>query len=180
MAWDNEYARQQVGQVEQMLTTLGSSSDLSATQAMDTVQLLVGLYGECLARVMECITESGNGEVASALTADELVSHLLLVHDLHPVDAESRVGQAVEQVRQEPAAADAEIELVDLSGGIARVRMAVSGCASTAQRIQHSVEQAVAKAAPETERVEFEQVPPSASTNVIPVEALFSAVKDAG
>ncbi len=67
------------------------------------VQGLLVLYGEGLARMMAAVQERGDppagAQILSAFAADELVSHLLLLHDLHPVDVETRVTRALDDVR---------------------------------------------------------------------------------
>src|SRR5918911_2322999 len=79
---DDAEVRELVARVEGLLGDL----DVRGTKA---VQALVELYGEALARFV-----AGADPVE-----DELLSHLLLVHDLHPVDVETRVRRAIDDVR---------------------------------------------------------------------------------
>jgi Fe-S cluster biogenesis protein NfuA len=161
MPWDDEQAREQVAHVEELLSALGTDVDTGVR----AVEALVSLYGECLARVMERLDE----DVAETLATDELVRHLLLVHDLHPVDIETRVRQALEGLRL----SSAKVRLLGVSDGVVRVRLEVQGCQSTAATLRTAIEQAVAQAAPDTDRVEVEEAAPE-SAGVIPVDALFS------
>lgn len=101
-----------------------------AAPATEIAEALVQLYGEALGRIVEQVTELGPPELESALIDDELVSHLLLLHDLHPDDAETRVRHALahlaEGVGGEPA------ELMSLSDGVARIQVPApsGGCGS--------------------------------------------------
>ena len=62
-------------------------------------------------------------EGASAGRSDELVAHLLLVHDLHPVDVETRVAQALEEVRPYLGSHGGDVELLGVEDGVARLRL---------------------------------------------------------
>ena len=56
------------------------------------VQAVVELYGAGLERIVSQLAEREDApELADALAGDELISHLLLLHDLHPVPLEARV-----------------------------------------------------------------------------------------
>ena len=116
--------RELVARVEELLG--GIDGDPAALEA---VRAIVELYGEALARFV-----AGADPVQ-----DELLSHLLLVHDLHPVEVETRVARALETA--------GGAELVEVADGVARVRLGKS-CSRAV------VEQAVLRAAPELERVE--------------------------
>ncbi len=162
MPWQDHEAREHVSRIEAMLARLDALADPAArAQALGAVQALVELYGECLARIMRQVTESADGAPAAAIAGDELVSHLLLVHDLHPEPAQVRLRRALEEV---PGA-----EVLAVEPPVARVRLAASGCGAAALR--QAVEEAVLRAAPEIESVEVEDAPAQA---LIPVDSLFT------
>src|SRR4051794_41772665 len=81
------------------------------------VEALLDLYGEGLARVLAGL---GKAE-ATALADDELVSHLLLLHDLHPVSQEERVRGALESVRPYLESHGGDVELLAVEDGGARL-----------------------------------------------------------
>jgi hypothetical protein len=93
--------------------------------ALEAVQAVVELYGEGLRRIM-----------AGAREEDELVAHLLVLHDLHPVPLEERVREAVGD----------RAEVVSVTGGVVRLRL-LGGCGSA------GVEEVVRAAAPDVEAV---------------------------
>jgi len=138
-------AQELVHEVERELESLDDRS-------LPAVQALVALYGEALRRL-----------VAGADPLDDvLVSHLLLAHDLHPVDVMTRVERALEEVRPYLGSHGGDIELLSVDGGIARLRLKGScdGCAASAVTLRHAVETAVLRAAPELEGVEAEEPAP--------------------
>ena len=77
-----EAANERVAKVEGLLGDLESLHDRVAQEkAMQVVQALLDLYGEGLARLVPLLDDEGRRAAAD----DELVCHLLLVHDMHPV-----------------------------------------------------------------------------------------------
>ena len=137
--------RELVGRVEEKLVAI--DGDPKATEA---VQGLVELYGEALARFV----------AGADPTEDELLSHLLLVHDLHPVDIEMRVRRALDDVRPYLGSHGGDVELLAVEGGVARVRLegTCNGCPSSTVTLRNAIEKAIMGAAPELERIEAEGV----------------------
>ncbi len=138
--------RERVARVEELLAAV--EGDAAAVEAIAGV---VELYGEALRRIVE------RGGVDAE---DELVSHLLLVHDLHPVDVETRVARALDDVRPYLGSHGGDVELVGVADGLARVRLqgTCDGCPSSAATLRNAIEEAIARAAPELEGVEAEGV----------------------
>jgi Fe-S cluster biogenesis protein NfuA/nitrite reductase/ring-hydroxylating ferredoxin subunit len=153
-------ARQAVAEIERLLDEAERLDDEGHSLATEIVQALLQLYGDGLARVITVIDECGAADVRDRLTADELVSHLLLLHDLHPVNVETRIVEALDEVRPYLTSHGGNVELIGVEGGVARLRLegSCSGCPSSAMTLKLAVEEAVYKAAPEIERVEAEGV----------------------
>jgi hypothetical protein len=129
--------------VEALLAELRTCSGPEAAGAAEElVTCLVRLYGAGLATIMRTVGD--DPRLQALLIADPLVESLLLVHDLHPLDAGARIRRALGRL-----GTGAEFLGVD-SSGVAHVRLG-HGCGSTAE----VVEQAIAAAAPETAGVEF-------------------------
>lgn len=74
-------------------------------RAMEAVQALVEMYGEGLARIAERVD-------AKELLGDDLVEHLLIMHDLHPIPVEERVRGVLPD----------GVELVSIENGVVRLR----------------------------------------------------------
>jgi Fe-S cluster biogenesis protein NfuA len=140
---DDAGVRERVAHVESLLAEIEDSP-----AAMAAVEGLVGLYGEALARLLD----------GADPLEDELLSHLLLLHDLHPLDAETRVRRALDEVRPYLQSHGGDVELMAIDGGVARLRLegTCDGCPSSATTMRLAVEDAIARAAPELERVEAE------------------------
>ncbi|MFG2132937.1 NifU family protein [Streptomyces sp. NPDC048751] len=159
--WEDAHARGQVALAEERLSGLDTLPDgLAARKAAETVETLVGLYGQCLGRITAHLVD--HPDLLERLAGDELVGHLLLVHDLHPVPVETRVRQSLADLPGPP-------ELLEMSGSAVRVRIQQSGCGAAGA--EQAVREALAARAPEVEDVRVEGG--RADGALIPVDALF-------
>jgi Fe-S cluster biogenesis protein NfuA len=165
--------REVSARVEQLLAELGADADARVRdRAEELVRLLVEVYGEGLARIVELAGD----EVVDRLTADDLVASLLVLHDLHPVDVIDRVRQALDRVRPYLGSHAGGVELLGVDDeGVVRLRLEGScdGCPSSTVTVRLAIERAIGEVAPEVTRVDVEGVvaPPS-GPKVIPVESL--------
>jgi Fe-S cluster biogenesis protein NfuA len=148
--------RELVARVETLLAEIDGEP-----AASEAVRALLELYGEALARFM----------AGADPTEDELLVHLLLVHDLHPVDVETRVRRALDDVRPYLGTHGGDVELLAVEGGVARVRLegTCNGCPSSTVTLRNAIEEAIMKAAPELERVEADGV---AETGLVQIGSL--------
>jgi Fe-S cluster biogenesis protein NfuA/nitrite reductase/ring-hydroxylating ferredoxin subunit len=162
MLLDDQGLQERAARMEILLGEIESLQDPNArAKAAEVVQVLLELYGEGLARMMEVVAQGEESErTFEALAEDELVSHLLLLHGLHPLDVETRVIRALEEVRPYLQSHGGNVELLGIEGGVARVRMQGScdGCPSSAVTLKLAIEEAVQKAAPDLEGIEAEGV----------------------
>jgi Fe-S cluster biogenesis protein NfuA len=99
----------------------------------------------------------------------------LMLHDLHPVDLPTRVEQALEKVRPLLRSHGGDVELVDLSDGVVKLKLDGSchGCPSSSITLRNAIEEAIFEFAPDIERLEVAGVvePPPAS-GFVPLEAI--------
>jgi Fe-S cluster biogenesis protein NfuA/nitrite reductase/ring-hydroxylating ferredoxin subunit len=162
MLLDDQGLQERVARIETLLGEIEALTDPNArSKAAEMAQVLLELYGEGLARMMEVVAQGAEGEKAfEAFAEDELISHLLLLHGLHPLDVETRVVRALEEVRPYLQSHGGDVELLGIEGGVARVRMEGScdGCPSSAVTLKLAIEEAVLKAAPDLEGIEAEGV----------------------
>jgi Fe-S cluster biogenesis protein NfuA len=163
--------RDRVAAVEGLLARVEELPGEARAIALDTVQVLVELYGEALERLLG----RGGADLLAFAGGDELLSHLLLLHGLHPAGVEERVREALEAARPDLGRHAGRVELVEVAGGTARLRFAGDEPPSSADTLRFAVEQAVLARAPEVERVEIDGLaaPEQAGGGgFVPVEAL--------
>ena len=175
MLLDDKGLQERVARMETLLEEIEALKDPNArSKAAEVVGVLLDLYGDGLARMMEVVARGEERKRNfEAFAQDELISHLLLLHGLHPLDVETRVIGALEEVRPYLQSHGGNVELLGIEGGVARVRMEGScdGCPSSAMTLKLAIEEAVLKAAPDLEGVEaegmVEEPPPKPTTTFV-------------
>ena len=147
----------EVARVEGLLEELESLSDpVARDRATEVVQALLELYGEGLERIVDVVTERDSDcAMAQSLADDPLVSHLLLLHGLHPVPVDQRVRDALESVRPYLESHGGNVELLGVEEGVARLRLegSCSGCPSSTMTLKLAIEKAIHEAAPDVDEV---------------------------
>ena len=149
---------QQTGErVEALIAALrGSADPAAAGAAEELVGLLVGLYGDGLSAIMAVLAANGEAGAAimTALTEDPLVTSLLLLHDLHPLNVDERIQQALDRVRPYLGSHAGGVQYLGVRDGVARLRLEGSchGCPSSTVTVRLAIEGAVQDAAPEVSR----------------------------
>jgi Fe-S cluster biogenesis protein NfuA/nitrite reductase/ring-hydroxylating ferredoxin subunit len=150
-------------QIENHLTQLAGHADRQVVERTEElVGLLMRFYGAGLTRVLEIVTDDGarEPELLNRLGDDELVSSLLILHGIHPLDVETRVERAIDKVRPYLGSHGGDVELVSVDGEVARLRMqgTCSTCPASQVTLDLALEKAILEAAPELSRVEAEAV----------------------
>jgi len=150
--------------VEALLAELRTRAGPQAGDvAEELVGCLVELYGAGLTAIVAILGADPDAgpRLLDALASDPLVESLLLVHDLHPLDADTRINRALEAVRSRLGSHAGVIEYLGIDDqGVAGLRLTVSGhgCGSSSSTARQAVEEAVAEAAPEVAGVHTEEV----------------------
>ncbi len=148
---DHRAVERRAGEVDARLAELESLPDTSARDTgLGAVRALLELYGEGLDRVMAAV-HAADPALPARLAADPFISHLLLMHDLHPVPVEERVLGALEEVRPYLESHGGNVELLGIDDGVVHLRMQGSchGCPSSAMTLKTAIEEAIRKAAPD-------------------------------
>ncbi|MEU4489801.1 NifU family protein [Streptomyces purpurascens] len=148
-----------LARLDGLLEGLESAPGPTTRSATEAVALLTEVYGEALARVMD----HADGPLAENLAGDELLGHLLVLHDIHPEPAERRAARAVERLRPAVQERGGDVEWAGVEGQVARVRLTSgggcgsgSGCGGggSGSEVTDAVRAAVLAVAPELTAVE--------------------------
>jgi hypothetical protein len=146
--------RKRIARLEAQLGALEALPDGPARVAVvDAMQSVIALYGEALTRVVEHVVTARDSTVWEAIVQDELLSHLLILHDLHPDDPATRAARAVEEVRRVWRTAPEAVEMLAVEADVARVRIKGNG-----NGLRAAVEAAILGAVPEITTVEITEV----------------------
>ena len=109
--------QRRLGRVEELIAALESAPDPAVReQTQELIQTLLDLHGRGLEQILEAVHETGEtgAAVIDKLGRDQLVSGVLLLHGLHPLDLETRVRSALETVRPRLGLHGGSVELVTL------------------------------------------------------------------
>ena len=149
---------QRIGELVGELEKIGDAENRASAKAL--VQLLLDLHAAGLERALEIVAKNGDAgqRVIDDLGRDPLVSSLLVLYGLHPLDLESRVVQAVEKIGPKVRKGEGEIELLSMKSGVVRLRLQVTGhsCGSTGKTLKAMVEDAMYEAAPDLSQLVIE------------------------
>jgi hypothetical protein len=147
-----------VRRVEELIGEFAAENPRVRAKAEELARVLMELYGAGLKRILEVLKQGGRAgeEMLGRLAEYKLVGSLLLIHDLHPLDAEARIRRALAQIEKR-AGAQISVEVVE---SVATVRVENAG--ENAARIGAVIEEAVRQAAPEVMHLEIEGIEPAA------------------
>lgn len=158
-----------------MLDASSTGGPVARDRAEQLVREVVELYGAGLQRILAISGEYG---LIERLATDDLVASLLLVHGLHPHTLHRRVADALERVRPYLGSHGGDVELLDITDDVVRLRFAGSckSCPSSAVTLELTVEDAIRAAAPEIASIEVLAAEAAPAPTVIPAESLLRRV----
>jgi Fe-S cluster biogenesis protein NfuA len=170
---------QRVASIEELVRGIENVADPAVRSlCKQLVQSLMDFHASGIERMMEIAHESGvtGAKIIGQFGSDELISSLLLLYGLHPLDLRSRVMGALEKARVqlEPHGLHVELLEVNESAGIT-LRWESRGhtCPSSTAALRSTVEQAIGDAAPEITGIVIENIEPQGSPGgFVPLSAL--------
>jgi Fe-S cluster biogenesis protein NfuA/nitrite reductase/ring-hydroxylating ferredoxin subunit len=140
--------------IEQLLGGLRAGRDRETAEEL--VRLLVEMYGEGLRRVVTLLGER-DPALIERLAEDGLLESLLLLHDLHPLDVDTRIQRALDRVRPYLGSHAGGVEYLGVDEhGMAQLRLEgnCQGCPSSTMTVKMAIETAIRDAAPDIAGVE--------------------------
>ena len=142
--------------IDTLLDELGNGAQPAVLERVqELVQCVMALYGEGLGRILGSVDD----RTVRRLADDEVVGNLLVLHDLHPDDVDTRVQQALERVRPYLGSHAGGVSLsgVDERGVVhLQLEGSCDGCPSSALTVKSAIEDAILVAAPDVVAVEAE------------------------
>lgn len=136
------------------------------------MEATLAFYGQGLARILQLVGESDSDGQATYqhLLNDKVVRGLLLIHDLHPIDLETRLHEALDQVRPYLQSHGGNVELISLNSQSAKLRLqgTCKSCASSAVTLELAIRQAIEEACPDLAGFEVEGVAPESVAAAAP------------
>lgn len=159
---EQEFQRR-IGRIDMLVGEIEQLADPAAREtAQELVQAIMDLHGAGLERMLDITWEKGEAgqAILGDLAQDELVSSLLLLHGLHPLDLETRVVQALEKVRPYMATHGGNVSLLGVDEGVVRLALegSCNGCASSEVTLKLAIEEALQQYAPDLVELKVEGV----------------------
>lgn len=172
MQEDMQEHQRRAERIESLIEQVSEIADVQTrTIVEELVQSLLDMYGEGLARILELTasTDEAGYHLITSFAGDKLVGSLLLLHELHPLDLETRIRQALDEVRPYLQSHGGNVELLDVEDGVARLRLqgTCNGCAASSLTLKNTIEEAVARVAPDLGRLDVEGVTDLPRTPVV-------------
>jgi len=184
MADDKDFQTkvQRIGELVGGLEEIADAESRASAKAL--VQLLLDLHATGLERALEVVAknEDCGQRIIDDLGRDPLVSSLLVLYGLHPLDFETRVAQAVEKVLSQVRKGGGELELLGIKDGTVRLHLEVTGhaCGSTGKTLKKLVEDAIYEAAPDVGQLMIEGIEePAGSSGFVPLGKLGGVIAPA-
>lgn len=161
--------------VEALITSVESWPDATNRDtALEIVQTLMDFHGAGIERMMDLTAEGGSGGFAAfdRFAADDLVSNMLMLYGLHPLDIGERVLKAIEQVRPSLSLHEGDVELLGINDGVVSLRLKGScdGCPSSALTLKHTIEEAIYAAAPDVRAIEVDGVAETSTNGFVQIQ----------
>ena len=151
-----------IARIEKLIGAIDTMPDEKAkAQMRELLEALLDLHGTGLNRALEIVFDSTrDGQLLiDKLAEDSLVSSLLLLHGLHPLDLESRVRNALEKVAPRLAQHGGSVDLLGVTqDGAVKLRLAGNchGCPSSILTLKFTIEEAIYAAAPDVTLLEVD------------------------
>ena len=166
---DNAAVHERLTRLDELLGQVEAIPGPAGELALEAVSALAEVYGEALARATGYA--AGTPTVLHALTDDELVGHLLVLHGIHPDSVERRVTHALDELRPALRERGGDVELAGIDHGVATVRLSLKGCSSAG--VEDAVREAVLAIAPELSDVQRAPAAGRHDAAFIPLGALM-------
>lgn len=149
------------GTIEQLAARIHALPDAESRAAVtELLQAVMEFHAAGLDRMMEIASDSGNAgwAIIEEFGRDPLVSNLLLLHGLHPVELDMRVRHALDRVRPYLQSHGGDVELIALSGSTVRLKLigTCNGCPSSSLTLKTAIEKSILEAAPDITSIECE------------------------
>jgi Fe-S cluster biogenesis protein NfuA/nitrite reductase/ring-hydroxylating ferredoxin subunit len=156
-------ARQQAAHIQDLIEKIGALPAAAARDLLlECLQSVLAFYGGGLERILQLTRNAGADAqpILDALVRDDWVRSLLLIHDLHPQNLETRLRGALAKIRPYLESHGGNVELISLENDVARLRLhgTCRSCPSSSVTLELAVRQTVEDACPDLADFEVEGV----------------------
>lgn len=163
MAMASDHSEALIERVQELTAQLEELGDFQSRAIADElVASIMQLYGAGLERIVAALDEPGASaaDVKARMVEDGVVASLLVIHDLYPIDLETRVREALDSVRPYMESHGGDIEIVGLEDGVARLKLVghCRGCPASEATLELAIKTALEEHAPDLAGLEVDGV----------------------
>lgn len=179
MAENEVHSQEWVDKIEDLVRQAESISDSKLrTITVDLLRAVLEFHAAALERLMDLVFASGPaGEaMVERIAADDLASSMLLLHNLHPDDLETRILRAVQKLQEMFISLGAKLSLIAIEESTVRLHFE-SQRTWSGTPVRASVEKAIYQAAPEITTVILEGLKEPPSAGFVPVSDLIAGIR---
>jgi len=160
----NSGIQDRVHKIEGLIAKIQNSGDPELRDtALELIRILMEFHATTVDRMMEITSEAGDvgWSLIDKFGRDPLVSNMLLLHGLHPLELDQRVRDALETVRPYLHSHGGNVELLEIAAGAVRLKLTGScnGCPSSAVTLRTAIEKAIHETAPDVTSIQCENGP---------------------
>jgi hypothetical protein len=167
----NEISSQQL--IDRIEDLVHRAETLSDSQARDvTVELLRAVLDFHKAGLQRAIAIAGEA-IVKQIAQDDLASSMLLLHDLHPDNVQTRIDRAVFKLQEAIALSGAKLRLIAIEVGTVHLHFE-SPRSWPRFSVRSKIENAIFEIAPEIERVLIEGLKEAPPVDFVPVSDLLA------
>jgi hypothetical protein len=173
---DETRLQQRMQRIADLVSQLDS---VEAARSRELLEAVMDLHGEALNRILQRLRDAGEtgGAVIEHLAADPVVSSVLLLYGLHPLDLETRVRRAVEKAGPALLAYGVYVELAGIGDAAVRIRFRGVDSAFTARTVRSTMEEELYAGAPDAPPIVFLGLEKFAAPDFVPLEMVAAAEK---
>ncbi len=168
---EDEQLRAESLEIEHLLGDIQSLVTPPAWERIERViSRIVRLYAAGLARSLDYARSTGaTDEFDDRLAGDDLLASLLVLHGLHPLSAEERVGRAINTVRSELGLTPDDLVLVAFEDGRVSLRASsdLGGGAMASRVAESAIRRVIESVAPEVSTIDIQGITPERDPSLV-------------
>ncbi len=172
---DEEKLRHQMQRIADLVQRVDTAPDAGLkTQAKELMEAVMDLHGEAMERVLAAVRHAGDSgrQILDALSADPVISSVLLLYGLHPLDFETRVRGAMERITARLRSQGVRVESVALNDGAIRILIRGVDHSFTARSVKSLIEEEIYAAAPDSASLVIDGLEKFAPADFVPLEKI--------
>jgi hypothetical protein len=173
MSFDSDLQARSAEMQEQVRRIETCSDPVTRNAALALLRSVMDLHQSALERILGVIeqTSAEPARIIESFAQDPLIHSVLMLHDLHPHDLETRITRALAQLQPKLQRHKAEAKVTNIAEGAVRIFLEVPLQHSSASAtLKSSVEQVLTDAAPDAQ-ITVESTA-DLNSSFVPIDAL--------